>query len=419
MIDPKSKAVPGVLVLEDKNHPEGLAFEGFLFGAPVSSESILAAQKTGGLRRDRGYGEVVFNTSLTGYQEILTDPSYYGQIVCMTVPHIGNTGVNRDDPESPHPWCAGFLVHDVSDTPSNWRAMTALDVYLKENGIPGIHGVDTRSLTRHLRTAGVVRGVILPKNERSKAAELLAKLPQFEGRDLIGEVTTKEAYAWPHPLAKEQKTTKIGEREVPPYHAGEGDTVSRKKRHKVIVMDFGTKWNLMRSLHALGCDLEVMPANTSATEILARKPDGVFLSNGPGDPSAAPYAAETVRALVGKVPMFGVCMGHQILSLAKGAKTYKLKFGHRGGNQPVLDVKEGRVEITSQNHGYAVDEKSLPADMKVTHIHLNDRTVAGVEIENSNAFSVQYHPEACPGPHDSRVLFERFISMMERNGSRA
>jgi carbamoyl-phosphate synthase small subunit len=405
----KDKPLPGVLVLEDRDQTEGVAFEGFLFGSAAGAAEILAAQKTSGLARDRGYGEVCFNTSLTGYQEILTDPSYYGQIICMTVPHIGNTGVNRDDPESAHPWCAGFVVHEVSDTSSNWRTMGELDAYLKESGIPGLYGLDTRALTRHLRTRGALRGVILPASERAKAKELLASLPKFEGRDLIGEVTTKEAYRWPHPKAAAQKMTKIGEENVPPYNlAAKG-----AKRHKVVVLDFGSKWNLLRSLDALGCDLEVMPASTSAKEILGRKPDGVFLTNGPGDPAAAPYAATTVRELVGKVPLFGVCMGHQILSLAKGAKTYKLKFGHRGGNQPVLEVASGRVEITSQNHGYAVDEKSLPADMKVTHIHLNDKTVSGVEVTGAKAFSVQYHPESCPGPHDSRVLFDRFLAMMD------
>jgi carbamoyl-phosphate synthase small subunit len=339
-------------------------------------------------------------------------------MVVMTVPHIGNTGVNRDDPESAHPWCAGFIVHEVSETPSNWRSMSALDAYLRETGIPGMFGIDTRSLTRHLRSRGVVRGVLLPATERAKARELLAKLPQFEGRDLIGEVTTKEAYRWPHPLSSEQKRFKAGEQEVP--IVGARDTLKSAKgekgakRHKVVALDFGVKWNLLRSLDALGCDIEVMPAKSTAEEILARKPDGVFLSNGPGDPAAAPYAAESVRKLVGKVPMFGVCMGHQILSLAKGAKTYKLKFGHRGGNQPVLDVGSGRVEITSQNHGYAVEEKSLPKDMEITHVHLNDRTVAGVRVKDADAFSVQYHPEACPGPHDSRVLFEKFIESMEK-----
>ncbi len=406
----KDKAVPGVLVLEDKEHPEGIAFEGFLFGAVTSADSILAAQKAGGIARDRGYGEVVFNTSLTGYQEILTDPSYYGQIICMTAPHIGNTGVNRDDPESAHPWCAGFVVHEASETTSSWRAMATLDQYLKDAGIPGMYGMDTRSLTRHLRSRGVLRGVMLPASERTKAKDLLSKLPQFEGRDLIGEVTTKETYRWPHPKSVEQKVLHLGAQAVPSFTA---PATVAKARHKVVAMDFGAKWNILRSLEALGCDVTVVPANATAETILAQKPDGVFLSNGPGDPAAAPYAAVTVGKLIGKVPVFGICMGHQILSLAKGAKTYKMKFGHRGGNQPVLQVATGQVEITSQNHGYAVDEKTLPSDMKVTHIHLNDRTVAGVEVVGAKAFSVQYHPESCPGPHDSRVLFDKFISMME------
>lgn len=405
MNEVKQSPTPGVLVLEDRDHPQGLEFPGFLFGAPVSSESIQTAslaarQANASAARDRGYGEVVFNTSMTGYQEILTDPSYYGQMVCMTVPHIGNTGVNPDDPESAHPWCAGFIVHEWAETPSNWRAMDSLDAYLKKHAIPGIYGIDTRALTRHLRSRGVVRGVILPANERAKAMNLLKELPQFEGRDLIGEVTTREPYQWPHPTAKKEG-----------YQYPE--PTNGTKRRKVIAVDYGVKWNLLRSLHALGCDIEVVPANTKAETILAKKPDGVFLSNGPGDPAAAPYAAETVRELVGKVPVFGVCMGHQILSLAQGAKTYKLKFGHRGGNQPVLDKDTGRVEISSQNHGYAVDDKTLPPTVEVTHINLNDRTVEGIRVKGKKAFSVQYHPESCPGPHDSRILFDRFIELMD------
>jgi carbamoyl-phosphate synthase small subunit len=229
---------------------------------------------------------------------------------------------------------------------------------------------------------------------------------------LIGEVTTPEAYRWPHPQARDQERFLLGDRETPPHPVTQ-DGSAPQKRHRVVAMDFGAKWNLLRSLHALGCDIEVVPAHATADEILAKKPDGVFLSNGPGDPAAAPYAAKTVAALVGKVPVFGVCMGHQILSLAKGAKTFKLKFGHRGGNQPVLDIETGRVEISSQNHGYAVDEKSLPSDVEVTHVNLNDRTIEGIRIRGAKAFSVQYHPESCPGPHDSRVLFDRFIAMME------
>lgn len=374
--------IPGILVLES-----GLEFEGELFGAISSSF------------KDRGYGEVVFNTSMTGYQEILTDPSYYGQMVCMTTPHIGNTGVNFEDLESAHPWCAGFIINQLCTSPSNWRNKGNLDDYLKEHGIPGLMGVDTRSLTTHLRSHGVVRGVILPMSEKEKARDLLAKLPLFEGRDLIGEVSTPKSYHW---------------KRAPSDPA---------PRFRVVVMDFGVKWNLLRSLSQLGCELEVVPAKTSVQEILERKPDGIFLSNGPGDPTAAPYAAKTVRELLGKVPLFGVCMGHQILSLALGGKTYKLKFGHRGGNQPVIDHSTGKVEISSHNHGYSVDGFSLPASAKVTHMNLNDKTVEGIEVRGDfdgtrdgvQAFSVQYHPEACPGPHDSFVLFERFMDNIEKH----
>lgn len=379
----------GVLVLEN-----GQEFPGTLFGAPVSAATIRANQKKNSGVRDRGYGEVVFNTSLTGYQEILTDPSYYGQIVCMTTPHIGNTGVNSEDPESVHPWCAGFVVYENSAVQSNWRSIEGkpgtLESYLTEHQIPGISGIDTRALTIQLRSTGVIRGVILPMEEKHLAKELLAELPRFEGRDLIGEVSTPESFKW-------QRSTK------------------NPARFKVVAMDFGVKWNLLRSLAEHGCEIEVVPAKTTAEEILARKPDGVFLSNGPGDPAAAPYAAETVRNLVGKTPIFGVCMGHQILALAMGAKTYKLKFGHRGGNQPVIDKDTGRVEISSHNHGYAVELASLPTTLEVTHLNLNDKTVEGMRVKGANAFSVQYHPEACPGPHDSVILFERFVTAMGKS----
>jgi len=376
-------AEPGVLVLEDAQNPEGVVFNGCLFGA----------RKDASHARDRGYGEVVFNTSMTGYQEILTDPSYYGQMVVMTTPHIGNTGVNDEDPESAKPWCAGFIVHEYAETPSNWRSSGSLDAYLKKHGIPGLYDVDTRALTRHLRSLGVVRGLILPAADRAKAAELLKKLPKFEGRDLISEVTAREPYAWKLPAGV-------------------------KPRFRVVAVDYGLKWNLLKSLAALGCEIEVVPANMTAKEILARKPDGVFLTNGPGDPAAAPYAADAVRDIVGKVPVFGVCMGHQILSLAMGAKTYKLKFGHRGGNQPVIDNDTRRVEISSHNHGYAVDGSNLPKGIEVTHVNLNDKTIEGIRVNGKNAFSVQYHPEACPGPHDSAMLFDRFVDMMADTAKR-
>jgi len=377
----------GVLILED-----GTEFSGFLFGAPVSVESIRAAQaarKSSARNRDQGYGEVVFNTSMTGYQEILTDPSYFGQIVCMTVPHIGNTGINHEDIESSQPWAAGFIVHENCWRASNWRTSDELNTYLKKHGVPGLFGVDTRGLTLHLRSKGVVRGVILPESEKALAEKLLTSLPNFEGRDMLREVTTPKPYYFQYRSAT-------------------------PSRYRVVALDFGVKTNLLRSLAELGCEVEVVPADTQAQDVLSRKPDGVFLSNGPGDPAAAPYAAETVRGLLGKVPLFGVCMGHQIMALAVGAKTYKLKFGHRGGNQPVLDRSTGHVEISSHNHGYAVHGASLPPHVEVTHINLNDQTVEGLIVKGADAFSVQYHPEACPGPHDSMQLFERFVGTMKK-----
>jgi carbamoyl-phosphate synthase small subunit len=367
----------GLLLLED-----GKEFSGFLFGAPVSAESIRQAAH----KKDFGYGEVVFNTSMTGYQEILTDPSYYGQMICMTVPHVGNTGVNSQDPESSHPWCSGFIVNENCENPSNWRSNGNLADYLRTHKIPGIFGIDTRALTRHLRSKGVIRGVILPLSEKHLGKTLLSELPPFEGRDLIAEVSTQKPYQWNPP---------------------------KDPLFRVVAIDFGIKWNLLRNLEELGCEVEVVPSNTSAQDILKRKPQGVFLSNGPGDPTAAPYATETVRELVGKVPIFGVCMGHQILALAMGAKTYKLKFGHRGGNQPVLDLVSKKVEISSHNHGYAVDGNSLPSTLEVTHMNLNDKTVEGLVVQGQSAFSVQYHPESCPGPHDSVILFSRFIDNMK------
>ncbi len=363
----------GVLILED-----GAEFPGTLRGAPIQ----LASMKS-----DRGYGEVVFNTSLTGYQEILTDPSYYGQIICMTAAHIGNTGVNLDDPESAKIWCAGFVVQSLTDSPSSWRATGNLESYLREAGVPVLADVDTRKLTKHLRSRGALRGLILCDEDRASAGEYFKKLPAFEGRDLIREVTTDKAYAWTKP-------------KNPAFH--------------VVAVDFGVKWNLLRELEERGCSIDVVPASTSAEAILDRKPDGVFLSNGPGDPAAAPYAAEMVRKLVGRVPIFGVCMGHQILALAMGAKTYKLKFGHRGGNQPVIDRQTQRVEISSHNHGYSVDAASLPAGVEISHVNLNDQTVEGLTVAGSRAFSVQYHPEACPGPHDSMMLFDRFVDSMKK-----
>ena len=368
----------GVLVLEGTNGESPREFEGFLFGAPPRDDLS-----------DKGYGEIVFNTSMTGYQEILTDPSYFGQIVCMTTPHIGNTGMNTPDNESRRIWCAGWIVQDHCDRASNWRSEGELNDRLVEEGVPALSGIDTRALTLHLRSRGVCRGVILPWEQRARAAERLRVLPSFEGRDLIHEVSTREPYPWP-------------------------STPLKNPKYQVVAIDFGIKWNLLRELEALGCQVTVVPCETSAKDILKRKPDGVFLSNGPGDPSAAPYAVESVRELLGQVPIFGVCMGHQILALALGARTYKLKFGHRGGNHPVQDQETGRVEISSHNHGYSVEFDSLPEGVSVSHINLNDKTVEGLNIPARRAFSVQYHPEASPGPHDSAHLFRRFVDGMAK-----
>lgn len=367
----------GVLVLEGNAGESPREFEGQLFGAFPREDAS-----------DQGYGEIVFNTSMTGYQEILTDPSYFGQIICMTTPHIGNTGINTPDNESRRIWCAGWIVQDHCDRASSWRAEGELSKRLEAEGVPGLSGVDTRALTLHLRSRGVCRGIILPMEQRERASERLRKLPSFEGRDLIREVSTREPYRWPSVPLKNPK-----------YH--------------VVAMDFGIKWNLLRELEALGCQVTVVPCDVSAQEILKYKPDGVFLSNGPGDPSAAPYAVESVRELLGQIPIFGVCMGHQILALALGARTYKLKFGHRGGNHPVQDQETRRVEISSHNHGYSVEFDSLPDGVRVTHINLNDKTVEGISVPGQRAFSVQYHPEASPGPHDSAHLFQRFVEGMK------
>jgi carbamoyl-phosphate synthase small subunit len=384
---PTQRARPrGYLVLED-----GTEFEGRLFGAEPS---------LGLFERDRGYGEVIFNTSMTGYQEILTDPSYYGQIVCLTAAHVGNTGMNPQDPESKKIWCSGLVIQSLSESASNWRSTQTLEEGLLAAGIPGLCDVDTRALTRHLRSGGVLRGLVVNENQRSQVPELLKKLPQFEGRDLIREVTTNEPYRW-----TERKAELLPE----------GNPISQDERLRVVALDFGIKWNLLDSLSKMGMDIQVLPATATSTEILAHQPHGIFLSNGPGDPTAAPYAAETVRSLVGRVPLFGVCMGHQILALAMGAKTYKLKFGHRGGNQPVKDQQTSRIEISSHNHGYSVDDASLPSSIRVTHRNLNDGTIEGIEVIGKLAFSVQYHPEACPGPHDSIGLFERFVDLMRSN----
>ncbi len=357
---------------------DGTVFQGCPFGA-----------------RGETTGEAVFTTTVTGYQEVLTDPSYYGQIVTMTAPEIGNVGVNAEDSEavSETPRAAGFVVRDASPIASSWRAQETLDAYLARHGVVGIADVDTRKLTRHLRDHGAQNAAIGTTGpdallRRARAA------PDMNGLDLVRYVTPNEPYAWTE---------------------GRGDWTTwpcRAPEHHVVVFDFGIKRNILRCLVDAGCRLTVLPATARASDVLALRPDGVFLSNGPGDPAAVGYAVETVKGLLGKKPLFGICLGHQLLARAVGAKTYKLKFGHRGANQPVKDLATGRIEITTQNHGFCVDLESLPPGTRSTHVHLNDGTSEGLAIDACSAFSVQYHPEAAAGPHDALYLFDRFVQSM-------
>ena len=343
-------------------------------------------------------GEVVFNTSMTGYQEILTDPSYNGQIVVMTYPEIGNYGVNDVDVESARPYARAFIVHEYWPVPSNWRSQGSLGDYLARHGVVGIEGVDTRRLTRIIREAGAMRAIVssIDLDPESLLRKVKAS-PSIVGVDLVREVTTADTYTW-------------GE------GSGDAELPTGVRRRRVVVYDFGVKRNILRRLVDVGCAPVVVPATLPADDVLAMEPEGVVLSNGPGDPAAVDYAARAVRALLGRVPLMGICLGHQILSLALGGKTYKLKFGHRGANQPVKDHRTGRVEITSQNHGFAVDPDSLSGEVEITHTNLNDGTVEGICHPSLRAFSVQYHPEASPGPHDSSYLFDTFIRMMDEDG---
>ncbi len=333
-------------------------------------------------------GEVCFNTGMSGYQEILTDPSYCGQIVTMTFPHIGNYGTNMDDVESSKIQAAGFVVREETELPSNFRSEQSVGDYLKGAGIVGIQGVDTRAITRHLRDRGAMNGIISTADpEEDSLKKKVTDVPSMSGLDLVPQVSCETPYDWPRNGS-------------PP-------------KHKVVAMDFGIKHNILRLLSEHGCGVTVVPATTSADDVLALKPDGIFLSNGPGDPAAVTYGVNTIRNLLGKRPIFGICLGHQLLSLAVGGATFKLKFGHRGINHPVKNIDTSEVEITSHNHGFAVDPDSLPASTEITHWNLNDDTVEGFRCKEIPAFSVQYHPEAGPGPHDSRYLFGQFTAMMD------
>jgi carbamoyl-phosphate synthase small subunit len=361
-------AVDAVLILED-----GRTFRGEAFGA------------SGG----PALGEVVFNTAMTGYQEVLTDPSYAGQIVALTYPHVGNYGVNDDDVESRGIFLAALVVRSYEDFYSNWRATASLGEYLERYGVVGISGVDTRALTRHIREAGAMRGAVAacPCDEDAVLARVLSS-PSMAGRDLVRDVT------------------RDGVEVFPPAEGA--------PRFRLALLDCGVKGNIIRELNRRGVAVTVYPAGTAADEITAGRPHGLFLSNGPGDPAALPYVVEIVKSFLGRVPIFGICLGHQILGLALGGRTYKLKFGHHGANHPVKNLKTGRVEITSQNHGFAVDASSLPVGVRVTHINLNDDTVEGLRADDYAAMSLQYHPEAAPGPHDALYNFDVFLEMLER-----
>lgn len=346
-------------------------------------------------------GEVVFNTAMTGYQEILTDPSYRGQIVTMTYPEIGNYGVNSIDVEHEKPSLSAFIVREVSRIYSNYRAEGDLSSYLQQHNVLGLAGIDTRSLVRRIRSEGAMRGVISTSDLSDESLVAKAKAaPGLVGRDLVREVMSTQTVTW------DQKLDEWSEIEI-------GSAVGSGNGTHVVCMDFGMKWNIPRHFASRGNAVTIVPGDTSADDILRLQPDGVFLSNGPGDPEPLVYAHNTIQNLIGKMPIFGICLGHQLVSLACGAKTFKLKFGHRGVNQPVLDLTTGKVEITTQNHGFAVEESSLPDELEVTHRNLNDDTVAGVRHRSEAVFGVQYHPEAASGPHDSGYLFERFQELMK------
>jgi carbamoyl-phosphate synthase small subunit len=366
--------------------------------------------RAAGARTRRG-GEVVFNTSLTGYQEVFTDPSYSGQIVCLTYPHIGNVGTNGEDEEAAAPYIEALVVREFSPLASNYRSVETTQTYLERHGVPVIWDIDTRALVRHLRNVGALRGVV--STDGTPVEQLIAeakKLPTMAGQELASRVTSIQLAA-PIAMAAIAGASTSNRRGA---KAARSNGHAEEKRYRVVAYDFGIKQNILRLLVDHGCDVTVVPAQTSADDVLAMKPQGVFLSNGPGDPEPIMYAVENIRKLVGRVPMFGICLGHQLCGLALGGKTFKLKFGHHGSNHPVKNLLTQKVEITSQNHGFCVDPDSLPSgDIEITHVNLNDHTNEGMRHRNAPLFSVQYHPEASPGPHDARYLFDEFIKLMD------
>ena len=381
-----------ILALED-----GTIFRGVSFGSAQTQA-----------------GEICFNTSMTGYQEVLTDPSYRGQIVAMTYPLVGNYGVNALDVESAAPQVRGFVIEELSSLASNWRSQGTLHEFLLRHGIPGIQGIDTRALTGRLRKSGAMRACIAMEDVSDENAVSRAKAVPYEGVDFVQEVTTRSPYDWDVENRVSRKwVLSRSDPDTAGDAAGNFFEELPPASHQIVAYDFGLKRNILRSLRRNGFAVRVVPASMPAAQVLAMNPEGVFLSNGPGDPAALNYAHDAVRELIGKRPLFGICLGHQILALALGGRTFKLKFGHRGANQPVKDLRTGKVAITSQNHGYAVDPDSLPKDLEVTHVNLNDGTVAGLRHREHPAFSVQYHPEASPGPHDASYFFGEFAKEVE------
>ena len=374
-----------ILALED-----GRLFEGRAFGASGTTT-----------------GEICFNTSMTGYQEVVTDPSYRGQIVAMTYPQIGNYGINPEDAESSSPHVRGFVIGELSPVASNWRCRQSLPDYFSEHGVLGIEHVDTRALTKHLRSRGAMRACVTTELDTTAAIAQAQASPSMEGMDYVQEVSTEKGYQW------ESDSRRFA---LPNASSGQLETYLALPpvRHRIVAFDFGIKWNILRRLRQAGFDVDVVNSRTSAEAVLAKNPDGIFLSNGPGDPAALGYIHEEIKKLIGKKPVFGICLGNQILGHVFGGKTYKLKFGHRGGNQPVKDLRTGRISITSQNHGFAVDADSLPSNVEVTHLNLNDNTVEGIRHKDMPVFSVQYHPEAAPGPHDASYFFEEFAALIDQ-----